>query len=156
MTHWLRNTACACLAGAIALGVFAVCARRDPQAGRPRDQEGEGVHLQPDGPNNWETVQAPKGDGQADPEGKQWGGTTGLAVYGLLAAGENPQDPRLAKAIEWLKTAPMEGHYACGCLGTGLDVPQQRTRRGQARVDARLQEPADRPAVRASNRLLYS
>lgn len=56
---------------------------------------------------------------QRDPEaaawfetGGQWGGTTALAVYALLASGESHADPRLAKAIEFLKTADVQGVYA--------------------------------------------
>src|SRR4051812_40926309 len=64
--------------------------------------------------DNWESVPAPKGHGQQDPAGKQWGGTTALAVYGLLAAGENPQDAKIKPAIEWLKHAQMGGTYAVG------------------------------------------
>jgi hypothetical protein len=42
----------------------------------------------------------------------QWGGSTAVAVYALLASGEDPQDPKLAPAIKWLKTADMIGTYA--------------------------------------------
>src|SRR3954454_13341961 len=64
--------------------------------------------------DNWEAAPAPKGDMQQDPAGKQWGGTTALAVYGLLAAGEDPQGARLKPAIEWLKKAQIGGTYAVG------------------------------------------
>lgn len=46
--------------------------------------------------------------------GLQWGGETALATYALLAAGESRQDAKLAKAIEFLKTAKIEGIYALG------------------------------------------
>jgi len=45
----------------------------------------------------------------------QWGGITALATYALLAAGENPQDPRIAEAVNFLKSADIEGTYALGC-----------------------------------------
>jgi hypothetical protein len=45
-------------------------------------------------------------------DGTQWGGTTAMAVYALLACGEKPNDPRLAKAIEFLHTQPINGTYA--------------------------------------------
>src|SRR4051794_15422454 len=64
--------------------------------------------------DNWEAAPEPKGDMQQDPAGKQWGGTTALAVYGLLAAGEDPQSPKLKPAIEWLKKAQLGGTYAVG------------------------------------------
>jgi hypothetical protein len=38
-----------------------------------------------------------------------WGGETALATYALLAAGESRQDPKLAKAIEFSTTVPMQG-----------------------------------------------
>jgi hypothetical protein len=45
----------------------------------------------------------------------QWGGRTALATYALLAGGESYQEPRVAKAIEWLiKADKMEGIYALG------------------------------------------
>lgn len=44
----------------------------------------------------------------------QWGGVTAIVVYSLMAAGENPQDKRLAEAIEWLKKADISGTYALG------------------------------------------
>jgi hypothetical protein len=45
-------------------------------------------------------------------------GHTALAVYALLAAGESHQDPRIAKAIEYLKKTETKGVYATGvrCL----------------------------------------
>lgn len=63
---------------------------------------------------NWELVPAPTGDESANVRGKQWGGLTAMATYALLAAGENPQDPRLAKAINWLLDADLVGTYAIG------------------------------------------
>ena len=63
---------------------------------------------------NWETVEAPPADGgpRWSTEGGQWGGRTALSVYALLAAGEDAQDPKLAPAIKWLKTAKIVGTYA--------------------------------------------
>src|SRR5690242_5623348 len=45
-------------------------------------------------------------------------GHTALAVYALLASGESHQDPRIAKAIEYLKKTETKGIYATGvrCL----------------------------------------
>ena len=51
--------------------------------------------------------------------GSQWGGQTALAVYALLAAGDNPNaEPKLAQAIAFLKEAKLTGTYALGirCL----------------------------------------
>ena len=41
------------------------------------------------------------GTGSAKPIGDAY--ATGLAVLGLLAAGVSPEDPRLARAIRWLR-----------------------------------------------------
>jgi hypothetical protein len=67
----------------------------------------------------WEKQPAPPSDTEADKSahtatGGQWGGTTALAVYALLAAGESPQEPRLAPAIQFLRTVDIKGTYALG------------------------------------------
>lgn len=62
---------------------------------------------------NWETLQAPKPDGGHDSiEGGQWGGVTGITTYALLAAEQNPRDPRIQKAVDFLSAAKMRGTYA--------------------------------------------
>ena len=64
---------------------------------------------------NWEVVPGPVNTEGPDVKGKQWGGLTAMATYALLAAGENPQDPRLAEAITWLlKQDNITGTYAVG------------------------------------------
>jgi hypothetical protein len=70
----------------------------------------------PDG--HWEEVARPdptlaqKLD-VASVRGPQWGGRTALAIYALLTAGEKPSDPRLAKAIAWMKASEQPiGTYA--------------------------------------------
>ncbi len=62
---------------------------------------------------NWETSdkRSPTAD-KASLVGGQWGGATSLAVYALLASGEDAQDPKLAPSIAWLKTADIAGTYA--------------------------------------------
>jgi hypothetical protein len=90
---------------------------------------------------NWEKSQKRQGstDGH-DVTGSQFGGLTGLAVLALLSAGENPQDERLAPAIEFLKTADVVGTYALGvrCQVT-LMLPQTpQTRALMARDLQRL------------------
>jgi hypothetical protein len=71
------------------------------------------AHKNADG--NWEVVQKPDAaGGNADVKGKQWGGLTSIVTYALLAAGTSPQDPQLAKPVEFLKGANLEGIYATG------------------------------------------
>ncbi|HWE95848.1 MAG TPA: DUF4159 domain-containing protein [Tepidisphaeraceae bacterium] len=62
----------------------------------------------------WEVAPKPTGEGNSDTSGKQWGGLTAISVYALLAAGEPRTDPRIAKAVEFLKTADIKGTYAVG------------------------------------------
>ncbi|MBI1375035.1 MAG: DUF4159 domain-containing protein [Phycisphaera sp.] len=45
-------------------------------------------------------------------QGMQWGGKTALVTYALLKAGVSYQDPRLERALEFLKTAELKGTYA--------------------------------------------
>jgi hypothetical protein len=68
----------------------------------------------PDG--TWENVPAPSPVAEGGSvDGMQWGGITALVVYSLLASGENPADPRLVKAIDFLRGADrMAGVYAIG------------------------------------------
>jgi hypothetical protein len=44
----------------------------------------------------------------------QWGGISALATYALLAAGDSPQDAKVAAAIDFLKKAEINGTYALG------------------------------------------
>lgn len=64
---------------------------------------------------NWEAIPARDPNAKAWTEnGAQWGGRTALVCYTLLASGESHQEPRLAKAIAWLKKQNLEGTYALG------------------------------------------
>jgi hypothetical protein len=65
---------------------------------------------------NWEVVQVPdpKIDSGYDVENTQFGGLTAVATFALLAAGEDPQDPRLKQAIAFLKKTDSHGIYALG------------------------------------------
>ena len=47
-------------------------------------------------------------------QGDTFGGYTALATYALLAAGENPQDPRLQRAISFLADGDIMGIYSIG------------------------------------------
>jgi len=75
------------------------------------------LYAQQNEQGNWEQVQKPdnNGDeGRADVNARQWGGLTAIASYALLAANESPQDPKLGKAINFLKNADIRGVYALG------------------------------------------
>ena len=62
---------------------------------------------------NWEDAAArDRADKPNSKKGGQWGGETALVTYALLAAGQSPQDERMAKAIDFLKKADLAGTYA--------------------------------------------
>ena len=66
----------------------------------------------PDG--RWEKEPSRKGTDHAalQEQGDTWGGYTALCSYALLASGENPSDPRISSAVEFLKHADIVGIYA--------------------------------------------
>ncbi len=47
-------------------------------------------------------------------EGDSFGGFTALSVYALLAADAKKSDPRMIRAIDFLKNADITGNYALG------------------------------------------
>jgi hypothetical protein len=61
---------------------------------------------------NWEVAPTSAYPNDNAHGGGQWGGLTALATYALLAAGESPQNPKLAEAIDFLKKAEIRGTYA--------------------------------------------
>src|SRR5688500_5197227 len=88
---------------------------------------------------NWEKVPARDASvkSHADVAGAQWGGLTALCTYALLAAGESPQDERLAKSIEFLKKAEMIGVYAVAMRAqVWLHLPSTGEVRGLMYKDA--------------------
>lgn len=70
--------------------------------------------------------------------GSQWGGQTALAVYALLASGDNPNaEPKLAQGIDFLKRAKLTGSYSLGlrCM-VWLLLPQTTETKALMRRDA--------------------
>lgn len=74
--------------------------------------------------------------------GGQFSGTTALAVYALLAAGEDPNDPKIAPAIAFLKKTEPMGVYAIGlrCQVWLLLPKSPETRRLATQEYERLQK----------------
>lgn len=72
--------------------------------------------------------------------GDQATGHTALAVYALLASGESHTDPRIAKAVEYLKKTDTSGVYALGVrCQVWLALPQTTdTKRAMAKDAAAL------------------
>jgi hypothetical protein len=72
-----------------------------------------------------------------DVEGGQWGGQTALAVFALLVAGEDPQGPQLAPAVDFLMKADLIGTYALGMRAQVLMLlPQTTETKNLMRKDA--------------------
>src|SRR5262245_31793717 len=70
----------------------------------------EFIYSKQNDQGSWDEPEPPKVKGN-----NQWGGETALATYALLAGGESRQEPRVAKAIDWLiKADKMVGVYALG------------------------------------------
>ena len=93
--------------------------------------------------DNWELVQSPTGDERPSVRGKQWGGLTAMATYALLAAGQNPQDERVARAVTWLLENELNGTYAVGLRAQVWQFlpekhPQRAKIRAAIRKDAEL------------------
>lgn len=87
---------------------------------------------------NWEKSPARNEGGEGnDRDGGQWGGETALCVYALLAGGENPQDPRLLPAIEFLKKADIIGTYALAMRAqVWLNLPKTPETRALMKKDS--------------------
>ncbi len=87
---------------------------------------------------NWEESQVNPGGSSGETKG-QWGGRTALVVYALLAAGEKPLDPRIVKATEWLRTAPISGQYSVGVrANVWLNLPLTEPNKQSMVKEARL------------------
>jgi hypothetical protein len=89
---------------------------------------------------NWESVSAPERIGnwqKGSVDGAQWGGLTAMAVYALVASGESPADPRLARALTFLRNAHLVGTYALAMRCEAWSVlPQDPVNRLRAKADA--------------------
>lgn len=96
------------------------------------------AQQKPDG--SWETVAAPEAKIEAHSvTSGQWGGLTALATYALLSAGESSQDPRLVKAVDFLKKAEIKGIYALGLRGQIWQfLPKRPETTQMAKRDAQL------------------
>ena len=132
---------------AVAGGLLALSSTRASAASTPEAVDAAikravaGIYSVKNG-STWEvtpTRQTTGDPGQVWSEaGGQWGGRTALAAYALIAAGEDPEDPKLAPAIKWLKTADIVGVYALGVrCQVWLLLPETPETRSLAREDYR-------------------
>ncbi len=63
----------------------------------------------------WESVPGPQKDAtDQSANGGQYSGHTALIVYALLSAGDKASDPKLSRAVEFLKKTDTLGTYALG------------------------------------------
>ncbi|HEV7300133.1 MAG TPA: prenyltransferase/squalene oxidase repeat-containing protein, partial [Tepidisphaeraceae bacterium] len=95
----------------------------------------------PDG--TWETVAKPQpGSGEKYDQaitGGQFSGMTAMVVYALLSAGEQPSDPKLTRAIDFLKKTDTPGTYALGLrCQVWLMLPQTPDIKARMQKDAQV------------------
>ncbi len=95
------------------------------------------LYSQQNAAGHWETAPPPKTYGGNKVESGQWGGMTAIAAYALLASGESHQNANLAKAIDFLKKAELQGVYALGMrMQVWYFLPQVNETKQLARADA--------------------
>ena len=71
--------------------------------------------------------------------GGQWGGLTSLSTYALLSSGQSPTDPRIERAVDFLRRADVVGTYALGLRAqVWLYLPKKEENRQAMARDARL------------------
>jgi hypothetical protein len=94
--------------------------------------------MKPEG--NWELVQRKEAGDGADMKGAQFGGLTSIATYAMLAAGEDAQNnPKLKKAVDFLRTADINGVYALGMrMQVWLLLPKTAENKAAMLKDANL------------------
>ncbi|MGF1632287.1 MAG: DUF4159 domain-containing protein [Phycisphaerae bacterium] len=87
----------------------------------------------------WERSERRDSESVNDFTGLQWGGRTALVTYALLTAGESPQDPRIQKAVTFLKEAELIGTYAISIrLLVWMQLPQTEEVKTLTKRDASL------------------
>jgi hypothetical protein len=140
--HWMRSTAVLMTSAFIAVSACVSTASHAATAAQVQaaiEKATKYVYTM-EKENNWEAV--PARDSRAatsSVRGAQWGGLTALSTYALLAAGESPQDPRIAKAVEFLRTADLVGTYAVGLRAqVWLNIPKNDLIRDAIAKDAKL------------------
>jgi len=99
---------------AVSLTTFSNCHAATPQQVDAAIKKGVAALWRMAAANGgiWDTARNPK-----DPErveSSQWGGTTAICTYSLLAAGESRNDPRFEKPIHFLVHSKITGIYAIG------------------------------------------
>lgn len=109
----------------------------DPQTVQTSIDHAKAFLYKDQKPNgSWEESETPTGDQAWTFTGGQFGGRTAMAVYALLASGEANQDPRLVRAIDWLRKLQTEGTFVLGIrCNIWLHLPQTAENRESMRAD---------------------
>ena len=146
--HWRRSGG---PASALVLAVVLLAALGNPASAATPEQVDEAIakgvkflysKLNKEG--NWEEVQrpelsTPKDTKQINMKGRQWGGHTAIAVYALLAAGENPQDAKLKPALDFLEKANIQSTYGLGISAQAWNlIPPSPSVKSVAAHDVRM------------------
>src|ERR1051325_130750 len=86
---------------------------------------------------------------ESDPGGedREFAGTTALAVYALLAAGESPENPKLKPALNWLKTANTNATYVIGIRLNAYNYLPHQAIKELAKADQNFLFKAQIPAI---------
>lgn len=102
---------------AIALSFAPARGAADPKAARDAIEKGKKFLYSKQRPEGrWEEPAKRVGieHNWNEMQGDSYGGFTAVCTYALLAAGEKTTDPRIAKAVDFLKKADIVGVYALG------------------------------------------
>jgi hypothetical protein len=133
------------LAVAFSLVVVLATTRRTSAAVEPEkvdDAVKRGVawlYSQQKPTGQWENDLKRNGTGHdwVEMQGVSYGGYTALCVFALLEAGEKPGDPRLEKAVAFLRTCDMFSTYAVGLRAMAFSkLPQNAENRAVLQKDA--------------------
>ncbi|HSI32143.1 MAG: DUF4159 domain-containing protein [Phycisphaerae bacterium] len=113
-----------CVAALVVVGAVVAPASRGatPQQVEEAIKKAKEHLLNAQKAGNWEAVPARRPEPRPGPRGEvlitdiinssQYGGETALITYALIAAGESPQEPRIAAALKWLATQDLNGTYS--------------------------------------------
>jgi hypothetical protein len=127
----------------LALAPFSLAATPE-QVDRAIEKARKFLYSQQKESGHWETDDARKGTGHVAKDwkamqGDSYGGFTALATYALLASGENPEDPHIQKAVDFLEKADVVGIYGLGIRSqVWLLLPPSAKTKAMAHRDAKL------------------
>jgi hypothetical protein len=114
------------------------------------------LYSKQDPNGTWEIAFDPKANAQSPANG-QYTGPTAIAVYALLSAGERPSDPRLVKAIEFVRKTDTLGVYALGLrCQLWLTLPQTPENKARMKKDMEVLLRSPRTNANAQGMFNYT